>query len=112
MYKRFPYLWYCALDWKVDQIATDYYPVWHFTWSKNSSADTDIKNEEDEPPTSLKRPCEASSDLVSKKVKISQPLNAAMKVESKQDEVPASSITTLTQTPAIKVVSLLLFPAC
>jgi hypothetical protein len=37
MYERYPNLQFCESDWKVDQIATDYYPSWYSTWRKNHS---------------------------------------------------------------------------
>jgi len=40
---RFPELGLCELDWKAEQIATDNYPSWHTTWSKQQDA---IKQEE------------------------------------------------------------------
>lgn len=44
MTNRFPELSLCELDWKAEQIATDNYPSWHNTWSKQQDT---IKQEEE-----------------------------------------------------------------
>jgi hypothetical protein len=44
MTNRFPELSLCEFDWKAEQIATDNYPSWHNTWSKQQDT---IKQEEE-----------------------------------------------------------------
>jgi hypothetical protein len=40
MYSRFLFLQLCELDWKVDLIATDNYPLWHSYYIKKLKTDT------------------------------------------------------------------------
>ena len=46
MSTRFPELKLCDLDWKAEQIATDNYPSWHYTWD-SKMGHQDIKIEKD-----------------------------------------------------------------
>jgi len=45
MCMRFPELKLCDLDWKVEQIATNNYPFWHYMWD-SKSIHQDIKMEQ------------------------------------------------------------------
>ncbi|KAF9477568.1 hypothetical protein BDN70DRAFT_101295 [Pholiota conissans] len=44
MANRFDELQYCDLDWKAEQIATDTFPGWKFTWLKKKKKEDDQKN--------------------------------------------------------------------
>jgi hypothetical protein len=46
MCTRFPELKLCDLDWKAEQIATDNYPSWHYTWD-SKMAHQNVKIEQD-----------------------------------------------------------------
>lgn len=75
MYERYPMLQFCQSDWKVDQIATDYYPSWYSSWRKKISGTT-IKAEAEQDSVSQdlhtsKRPHEATSaEPDTKKIKV------------------------------------------
>ena len=65
---RFPELRFCDLEWKIEQIATDKYPLWYTNWLSN--CDASVKKENGDVLLQNKRSQKASERFSAKRIKV------------------------------------------
>lgn len=92
MSRRFPELALCELDWKADQVATDYYPSWYKNWSETSQK-VSVKKE----VTTLSDTGAVPSDLSQKRPSMQPPDEHAakkLKVSARPSQLASMEVDT------------------